>query len=395
MYLSATVVLLYIGNMPEKELPTRRVTRNLGFLFVVTVIGGFLGILMPLFQFKSPFAMVLPHSLVNNDFVQATVFPHSSQVQQFLGYQEARPSAPFDYTNEWGANLSFFLPFFIIGWLLRSSNPGWRRKFAIPILILSVIPIVYSLNRGLWIGIIVVTVYLAVRLAMMGRIWLVQAIGVALLIGAAVFVASPLHTLVQERLAHPHSNDRRQYLANEALTGAESSPILGYGTTRPSIGSDQSIAAGKSASCPKCGTPAIGTHGHFWLLIYSQGFVGAAFFIAFFFRVFWRYRRDRSPLSIAGCCCIILFVIDMFIYNEIPSPIIVIMAAIGLMWRADMHRQDAEKAALRRGGRRPTGEVMLARRNSRRTQPNGAKRVTGDVRPARPAGPHRPLPGTA
>jgi hypothetical protein len=341
MYLAATVVLLYIGNMPEKELPTRRVTRNLGFLFVVTVAGGFLGILVPLFQFKSPLAYVIPHGLMSNDFVSSTVFPHSSQVQKFLGYNEARPSAPFDYTNEWGANLSFFLPFFVCGWLLKDSNPGWRRKFAVPIIVLSIIPIVYSLNRGLWIGLIVVIAYLAFRLAAMGRIWLVQALGVALALGAAIFLASPLHGLVQDRLAHPHSNERRSFLAVQAVQGAASSPFLGYGTTRPAIGSDQSIAAGKSASCPHCGTPPIGTHGHLWLLIYSQGFIGAAFFLGFFVRMFWRYRRDRSPLSIAGCMCIILFVIDMFIYNEIPSPILVIMASMGLMWRASEQRKAA------------------------------------------------------
>src|SRR5206468_1820461 len=74
-YAAVTVLLLYAGNLTEEELPRRRLVRLLGWLFVVTVAGGLLGMVAGRFQFSSPVELLLPHHLRDNAFVQSLVHP--------------------------------------------------------------------------------------------------------------------------------------------------------------------------------------------------------------------------------------------------------------------------------------------------------------------------------
>jgi hypothetical protein len=369
-YLSATIILLYIGNVSEKALPSRRIVQGLAFLFIVTTIGGFAGIVAPSFSFTSPFELMLPGSLRANSFVHDLVHPGFSQVQDVLGYSAGRPKAPFEYTNEWGGNLGFFLPFFALVWLVYAR--GRKRLIGVAILVASVIPIVYSLNRGLWIAVGVAIVYTVWRLGLRGKFWAVWAMVGGLLVATLLFLASPLHGLVTDRLAHPHSNQRRSYLVQEAVSGALSSPVIGWGTPRPSIGSNQSISVGPSKSCPQCGTPAIGTHGQLWLVLYCNGFIGAALFVWFFISAFWHYRRNATPVGIAATLVILMWMVFLFIYNGLPSPIQFVMIAIALLWRMDLAREQAEReAATIEPAPVPAGTVALrnSSRPTRRPQP--------------------------
>ena len=67
-YLALTVVLLYVGNLSERELPTRRICRWLSALFIVTVAGGYLGIIAPHFQFTSASEHLVPAGVAHNSF---------------------------------------------------------------------------------------------------------------------------------------------------------------------------------------------------------------------------------------------------------------------------------------------------------------------------------------
>ncbi|HZC27686.1 MAG TPA: hypothetical protein VE287_11730, partial [Actinopolymorphaceae bacterium] len=211
MYLASTAVLLYVVNARERDVPTTRVLRLLAFMFVVTTCGGLLGVVAPTFEFRSALEILLPHGLASNEFVRQMIHPAAADVQDFLGYAEARPIAPFPFANSWGANFSLYLPFFLLAWFGRGA--GWRRWVAPFILLAGVVPTVYSLNRGLWLALGVGACYLAARLALLGRYWAVNLIGVALLMGAVAFLASPLGSLVEQRIETPHSNERRADLA--------------------------------------------------------------------------------------------------------------------------------------------------------------------------------------
>ena len=77
-----------------------------------------------------------------------------------------------------------------------------------------------------------VLAFVLVRMALSGRPVVLFLSGVAVVLAAVVFVASPLSSLVTERLDNPHSNARRgQLLDLTVKSTAEGSPILGFGST--------------------------------------------------------------------------------------------------------------------------------------------------------------------
>jgi O-antigen ligase len=195
------------------------------------------------------------------------------------------------------------------------------------------VPAVYSLNRGLWLACAIGIVYVAFRLAVRGRTRAVRGILAALALAALLFVATPLGTVFSKRLHHQKSNDIRTSLTVAAIKGALTSPIIGYGTDRQLQGATQSIAIGKSASCTQCGNFGIGSNGQLWLMLFAQGFPGAAFYMLFFLVVFFRSWRDYSAIGTA--CTLILLVSFLFdsAYSGDGATLAIYMIAAGLLWR--------------------------------------------------------------
>jgi hypothetical protein len=339
-YLAATVALLYVGNLSERELPTRRVVRLLAAVFVITTAGGLLGMLAPGLEWTSVAEVVLPASITG---AIDAVHPGTAQVQDILaGGSEARPKAPFAYTNEWGANLVLLLPFFCAAWLGRDA--GWRRYAAPVVLLVATVALVASLNRGAWIGVLLAIAYVAVRSAAAGRVAALAALVGATVVGALVLVLSPLGGLVQDRLDSPHSNERRGLLAAQTVESATASPVVGFGSTRPVQGNLSSIATGASGDCPKCEAPPLGTHGQMWLLVFSQGFVGAALFLGFLLRRFLRHWRDPRPEVVAAMVTLVLFALFGFYYNLLPFPLLTLSLGLAVAWRLGRQRADGVRA---------------------------------------------------
>ncbi|MFN7151617.1 MAG: hypothetical protein ACK4V6_19325, partial [Microthrixaceae bacterium] len=331
-YVSCGIVLLWIANRDERELPTLRVVRLMSWMFIVTVLGGLLGVLAPNLEFTSAVEAVLPGGLRSNAFVRSLVHPASAAVQSILGTASPRPIAPFAFANSWGANLSMFLPFFLVGWLGRDA--GWRRSVAPVVLVLVAVPIVLSLNRGLWLSLALGVVYYVVRLVLRGR--MVALVGAVIVVAVAgvVFLASPLGEMTANRLETPHSNDRRGELLTTTVTStAEGSPVLGFGSTRDVQGSFASIAGGATPDCPACTVPPLGTQGQIWLVLFSQGFVGLLAFLAFFGGQFTRHWRSRTTVEAIGVCLLLFFGLQLFVYDTLGMPMYTMMIAIGLMWR--------------------------------------------------------------
>jgi hypothetical protein len=341
-YLACTVALLYIGNNKDKISATR-ICRLLGWMFIFVTAGGLLGIFSPNLDFPSLLEVLLPNRLANQPFIFNLVHPTIAEIQQVLGHPSPRPSAPFTFANTWGLNFAVLLPFFLRGWLGRDA--GWRRLAAPFILMAAAIPMIYSLNRGLWLALIAMAVFTAIRAALIGR----PAMLISITLGAVVVVAAvsvtPLGVVVQQRLAGENSNEGRANLSSLAVEGvAGKSPIAGFGTTRNVSGNFNTIAGGATALCPRCDPPALGTQGQLWLVIYSQGFVGLALFIGFFGLLFLRHIRSRSPSANTALAVLVASFVTMPVYNSLGIALFEIMIAVGLLWREGQAARTAEVA---------------------------------------------------
>ena len=339
-YLSVTIVMLYVLNT-VRELPALRVARLLGWMFVFTVAFGIAAILAPNFEFSSPTEILLPRQLTSSNFVSTLIHPSLASSSEFLGYTQPRPTAPFPYSNAWGNNLALYLPFFLYSWF--GPGAGWRRQVAPFVLVGAVIPITFSLNRGLWLAIGVAAVYAAVRLAMNGRVRLLQVLVVSALVGGFAFVSSPLYDTVQLRVDTPHSNERRTSVATEVATvTAEGSPLVGYGTTRTMQGSFASLAGGETPDCRQCAPPPLGTQGFMWRLILTTGFIGTALCLSFLGLQFLRRARGPSALDIVTCSTLLIAGTCFIFYDSLGPALFTVMIAVGLMSREPRSHSQAK-----------------------------------------------------
>lgn len=330
-YLAQAVALLYVGNLTEREMPRFRVVRMLAIFYFYALIGGWLGVLDKRFSFTAPLDYVLPHKLRSNSYVNFLLRPASAQVQSILGYASARPKAPFDYTNTWGVMLFVLGVYFVVRWWVWGTRR--QRIVAVVGLAAALPPAVYSLDRGLWVAVGIAVVYVAVRLALRGKLAAILGIAGALAIGGLVFVASPLNTIISQRLAHPKSNDLRTSLSEAAFRGALESPIIGWGSDRELQGAPQSIQIGKSVNCPMCGNFGIGSNGQLWLTMFSQGLVGAFLYTMFFLVVFFRSWRDFSVIGTAGSLIILVSLFFNAFYSGVGVSLEIYMITAALLWR--------------------------------------------------------------
>jgi hypothetical protein len=341
-YIAVAVVLLYLGNLTEEEYPRAKLIRQLGIFFLYVVGGGLLGTYAPSFEFTSLVERLLPPAVAQNNFVQSLVHPAAAQLQTVLGYTAGRPSAPFGYTNVWGYVFTLLLGWFAVGWLLRR---GPRRWVGLGVLAVSVIPVVVSLNRGVWIGVGVIVVFTVFWLTRNGNLLGLIALVLGLAVAVFVFFSSSLTSVVEQRLAHPKSDGVRSFTISRTLEVAQNSPILGFGSTRRTLGSSNSIVAKRTAECQNCGNPVLGSTGQLWLVIMAQGFVGAALYVGFLLRSMWAYRRDRSATAWAAQLGILLPLLYMFLYNALVIPLLITFLSIGYLWRQDQARRAALEVA--------------------------------------------------
>jgi len=328
-YLAVTVIMLFVGNVPERLLPRMRIIRMLGVLFLTAVVGGLVGSLVPGLSFRSPVEILLPSALTNNDFVQRLVHVDVSQQQDVL--EAPRPSAPFEYANSWGNNFSILLVWFVVGWLIMGNHR--RRIAATLVLTVSLLPVIYSQNRGMWIGLGLSAAYVAVRLAIRRHYAAVGGLVLAVLMVGGLLLGTPLSTVITNRLDTPRSNEIRASLAQQSVAAALTSPIVGYGNTRQTLGSERSVAIGKSADCPRCGNRVIGSTGQITLLLISQGFLGAALYVLFLAQAAIRYLFDHSTVGIAGGVALMLALWYMFFYGALVSPLAMYLISLALLWR--------------------------------------------------------------
>ena len=345
-YLGVTVILLFTGNLTERELPRKRLAWLLGLVGLYAAFGGLAGVLFPRMRFTSPLAALVPGRLQNgNQVLQAELHPALAQLQSVLSTSHGRPDAPFVYTNSWGNCLAILLPWLLAAWWFQGTRR--QRLIAAAGMAVAFVPVIYSLDRGLWLGLLFAIAYLSVRLAAQGRTAVLGALIAGLALAAVLIAATPLQSVISQRLANGASNGRRGSLAVAAIVDAAASPLIGYGDTRHQQGSVQSVAVGRTASCGTCGNGTIGGNGQLWLLLICSGFLGTAFYLSFFAFGCWRYRRDTTPYGLAGVLVLLLSFVFMIAYNAIGLPLGFTMLAYVMLWRNDRAVRERGDLAVR------------------------------------------------
>jgi hypothetical protein len=336
-YAAATVVFLYLYNAPRDTVTDRRVVLSLGAFWMTTAAGGFLGSVMPRFGFVSLVERLLPARFIGNDFVYQMVHPAAAQISTFLGYEAPRPKAPFEYTNDWGAVFALTTPFIILAWNYE-RGPLWRWATRI-LLILATVPVVQSLNRGLWLSLGLGLVYAAARFAAAGRMRPVLGVVVGLALVTLLVLLTPLRGVIEDRLDTPHSNEGRASLYLEATRGVLESPILGFGSP--------------ATSEINPNLPAVGTQGQLWLVLYSHGVPGLVFYLGWFLFAFFATRRGTSPLAL--WCNVVIFIslVQLPFYGHLAAQIQVIMVAAALSLRQIHARDRYVRERRRRAARTP------------------------------------------
>ncbi len=284
-------------------------------LFLASVAGGYLGLLLGDFSFRSPFAYVLPGGFQANSFVRDVVNPSFADIERFLGrFEVTRPKAPFTYTNGWGAAMGLLFPFAFHD---AVTGFGLSRRVARIGVAASVLPIMLSLNQGLWVSIAAGAGYAALRAAGRGDSRIVlQLVGVGL-VAAIAITATPLSNTIRSDLQNPNATEDRFELYEATLSELPNSPIIGFGGPR----------------VVREGLPPAGTHGQLWIVLFSHGAAGALAYFAFIAGMFWSTRRYRTRVGL--WCHVVIFVslAQAPFYGHTPQQLAIIMvaAAVGLL----------------------------------------------------------------
>ncbi len=339
LYAGAGILFLYVYNLPRSGRVNLKVLRILTAFWIIVVIGGYAGMIGGAHTFPAVIEYLLPHSLRNQPFVQELVQPVFANVENFLGFPDPRPAAPFPYTNNWGGNIAVLTPVALAG--LAVTGPGLRRKLIIGFLAASLVPMVVSLNRGMFLSIGIGLLYVAIRLALRGRVvTLVSMLGLIALV-AAVVALTPLSHLIIANLSstHGHSNTTRVSVAQQAFDGVNRSPIFGYGEPRAVTGQG--------------GTPPIGTQGQLWMILYSNGYVACALFFAFFLGVLWQTRGARGTAGLWLHAAPLVALAQISFYGWLPVELQVVMVISALAYRLSWPAGEQDAPAVARRPREP------------------------------------------
>jgi hypothetical protein len=281
-YLSATMLFLWIYNTSRERLPTRTVINALAAYWVIVIAGGWIGVVFPEIQFQSPAEHIFPHSLLNNTYFYAHVHLQFAQLQHFLGFAEGRPQTFFAYTNAWGSTTAMLTPIAIAA-LAASPGRTWGRVLKVT-LALSIVPIVFSLDRGLWLSLGAGIVYATIRFGALRDMRRVAKVVGALVVVALLIAVTPLGGLVTGRFQHKTGDTSRLARDQVAQSQIASSPMLGYGAPQQAVGATHT-------------KKSVGTESEIFLLLYSHGIPALFLFFGFMTYTVVRTAKTRSRSS--------------------------------------------------------------------------------------------------
>lgn len=311
------VVILHIAN--STALTERRLLLALVPLWLLLIVGGYLGILLPDGGFSTPVSSLLPSSIARNDLVEEMLSPRFAEVQKPWGAAAPfnRPSAPFAYTNGWGCAFALLTPMMLgLRRLLRTATA--RAAILIGISA-SLVPAVMTRNRGmlLMVGVALLT-FIIGRLASGDlRGFVVAMAGAAALV--ATLAALDVKELIAERAAVSNSAGGRAGLYSATAEAVLESPLLGFGAPRPSLEIEV----------------ALGTQGAFWMYLFSYGVIGAALFVVFLAGVVRRSARLTTGARPWAHATVAGSLSGIFFYGLDSTHLLVLGVVCGLLLRSN------------------------------------------------------------
>lgn len=317
LYVATGVTLLYTFNHSRSELPTRRILNALAAYWLMIIVGGIAGLLLGDVKITSLAQHILPDAVAQEPFIADLIRPSVAQVHSFLGYDVARPAAPFAYTNGWGSNVALWTPFFVF-WAGQGGRR--RRAFAAVSLAIAMFPIVQSLNRGLWVSLGAGMAYTAVRYAVRGKARPLFALIAAGVVAAGVLVVSPLGDLAGDRVDTGHSDSHRLSIYAMSIDVTMDSPIVGHG--------------GTVANPEEPGRSPAGTHGQLWSVLVPYGIPAGIAFVAFLGLLVWRTRTaPTGTFDFWTHAVLVIAVVQLPFYSLLPAQLPLLMAVAGIALR--------------------------------------------------------------
>lgn len=314
-YASVGLIVPYVLTFRDAVSP-RLMIRALGFFWLGIVAGGWLGLLLGDFSFTSPFALILPAGIESNELVGAVVNPSFADIETFLGYEIRRPKAPFTYTNGWGSAAGILAPFILLD---AKHGIGLRKRTARISLAVAVVPIIVSVNRGLWLSLIIAGAYAALIFVGRGQGRAVLQLLMGALVVLVFVAASPLGDLFVDRLNTGHSDAQRSSLVTDTIAEIPNSPFIGFGGPR----------------AVSEGGPPLGSHGQMWIVLFSHGVLGALTYFGFMLAMYARTQRFTSEVGLWAHVVVFTSIVQALFYGHVPQQLGIIMAviAIGLIDR--------------------------------------------------------------
>jgi hypothetical protein len=297
-FVSIAIIMVYIVNARESLTP-QRLLRGLTFIWCFIIVGGYLGMFFPEGQLTWTIGRFIPGSLLENEYVAELAFPGFAEIQTPWGAEEpfVRPSAPFAYTNGWGAAIAILTPI-VVGRVVseRTARSAWWLALAV---VAAVPPAVATTNRGLFLGLAIGIGYVLIRLALRGH-WL-PFIWVSLLsVAVGVMLTwSGLLESVAERQETVDTTDGRSNVYLETFQRTLESPVLGFGAPRPGLTTEVYV----------------GTQGAVWNAMFCFGFVGLILFMAFLVGAALRTWEAPNVAALWVQASVVVAVVLAFFYG--------------------------------------------------------------------------------
>ena len=318
-YAACATFFVYVFNA-RARLTDRFVSGVLTVWWLIVVAGGYIALILPKAVFRTPASLLVPGSLLQNEWVRQLVIRPLNQYNPNSYFQlDPRPSAPFIYTNQWGSVYSLLIPI-VIAYLIqtRGTRRFWLILAAVPV---SFVPAILTTNRGMLLGIGIAALYGALRLVLRRDFRGIGALAAVALVGGILFRLLPTADRLESRIASPSIVDRA-WLYLRSLEAVMDSPLLGYGRT---------------LTVPGAVDP-VGTQGEFWIVLVRYGVPAALLFLGWFVFAFVRSIRWTSAVDMAANLVLLIALVEFFFYGAAPQGLVVAMVAAALVLRSRTSR---------------------------------------------------------